>query len=401
MGGIDRTEKWERVIMHVDMDAFFAAIETRNHPGLKGRPVIVGGDERFRSVVSTCSYEARKYGVKSGMPIAQARRLCPEGVYISGTLNSYCYTSALLQNIFTQYSPVVEPFSIDEAFLDITGCHKIYGTVENLVQRMKADIKKKLSLTCSVGIAPTKYLAKMASGENKPDGLTIIDREDFKRLYYPRPVDALWGVGESTRKSLEKIGIKTVGDLAEKKEKELRGYMGKNGEALSCISRGIDNTEVYSYENRPTEKSMSHETTLVVDISDIDKIYSTLLWLSDKVARRLRKGGYHGRTISVKVRSSDFKTITRDKTIFRPTDQSKVIFETAKRLVPREYGPKIKIRLLGVRVSKLEKKQAGYQMNLIDDKENTKMTTGSEVIDSIRNRYGDSSIRLAGTKMYW
>lgn len=399
MGGIDRTKNWERVILHVDMDAFFAAIEIRNHPHLKGKPVIVGGDERFRSVVSTCSYEARKFGVHSGMPMKEAKRICPDAVYISGTLNSYCYTSAILQSIFEQYSPVVEPFSIDEVIMDITGCHKIYGTVENLVSLMKADVKNKLSLTCSAGIAPTKYLAKMASGENKPDGLTIIDREDFKRLFYPRPVDALWGVGESTKKSLEKIGVKTVADLAVRKEKQLRGYFGKNGEALSHISRGIDNTEVYSYENRPYDKSMSHETTLAVDLSEIEKIYATLLWLSDKVARRLRKDDYQGRTISVKVRSSDFKTITRDKTLFRPTDQSKVIFEAAKRLVPREYGPKVKIRLLGVRVSHLEKKQANLQLSLIEDKSSNKLRAGSKAMDKIRDRYGSSSIKLAGTKL--
>ncbi len=203
--------------MHVDMDAFFAAIEIRNHPHLKGKPVIVGGDENYRSVVSTCSYEARKFGVHSGMPMKEAKRICPGAVIISGTLNSYSYTSAKMQRIFEKYSPVVEPFSIDEVFMDITGCHKIYGTVENLVRLMKDEIKRELSLTCSVGIAPTKYLAKMASGENKPDGLTIIDREDFKRIYYPRPVDALWGVGESTKKMLEKIGIKTVADLAARK----------------------------------------------------------------------------------------------------------------------------------------------------------------------------------------
>jgi len=399
MGGVDRTKDWEKVIMHVDMDAFFAAIEIRNHPHLKGKPVIVGGNENFRSVVSTCSYEARKFGVHSGMPMKEAKRICPGGVIISGTLNSYSYTSAKLQKIFENYSPVVEPFSIDEVFMNITGCHKIYGTVEKLVCLMKAEIKKELSLTCSVGISPTKYLAKMGSGENKPDGLTIMDREDFKRLFYPRPVDALWGVGESTKKMLEKIGVLTVADLAARKEKQLRGYFGKNGEALSHISRGIDNTEVYSYENRPHDKSMSHETTLAADISDIDKIYSTLLWLSDKVARRLRRDNFYGRTISVKVRSSDFKTITRDKTLFRPTDQSKVIFETAKRLVPREYGPKIKIRLLGVRVSQLEKKQTDIQLSLIEDTTGNKLKAGSEAIDKIRDRYGSSSIKLAGTRL--
>jgi len=385
--------------MHVDMDAFFAAVEVRNCPWLKGKPVIVGGDPRWRSVVSTCSYEARKYGVHSGMSTAKAKKLCPNGIFISGTLNGYVYTSAMLQLIFKKYSPVVEPFSVDEAFLDITGCHRIFGCVENLVYQMKDDIKKQLSLTCSVGISPTKLMAKMGSGENKPDGMTIMDRDDFTRLFYPRPVDALWGIGESTRKSLNKIGVYTVGDLAAKKEKELTANFGKTGEALSVLSHGMDANEVYSYENRPIDKSMSHETTLLADLSDIEKIYSTILWLSDRVARRLRKDGYIGRTISVKVRSSDFKTITRDYTLTASTDQSRIIFETAKKLIPREYGMKLKVRLLGVRVSHLEKTRHNLQLDLIEDTFKKKLKASSEAVDRVRNRFGDSAIKLAGTKI--
>ena len=170
MGGIDRTYNWPKVIVHVDMDAFFAAFEIRNAPLLKGKPVIVGGDPRYRSVVSTCSYEAREYGVKSGMSMAQAKKLCPEAIVISGTLGGYVYTASVLQVIFEHYSPVVEPFSVDEAFLDITGCHRIFNTAEELVMKMKEEVKERLSLTCSVGIAPSKLIAKMASGEKKPDG---------------------------------------------------------------------------------------------------------------------------------------------------------------------------------------------------------------------------------------
>jgi len=383
--------------MHVDMDAFFAAFEVRNCPNLKGKPVIVGGMPGHRSVASTCSYEARRYGVHSGMPIKEALRLCPHAVLISGTMKGYVYTSAMLQKIFGHYSPVVEPFSVDEAFLDITGCHRIYGTVENLVRKMKTEIKDKLDLTCSVGIAPTRLIAKMGSGENKPDGMTVMDRDDFRRLFFPRPVDALWGIGESTRRSLAKIGIHTVGDLAAKKEKELKAYFGKNGEYLFDVSNGRDSDEVYTYETLPHDKSMSHETTLIADISEIDKIYSTLLWLSDRVARRLRKGNYHGRTVSVKIRSSNFKTITRDKTLSRPTDQPRVIYETAKRLIPREYGPRVKVRLLGVRVSHLEKKHETTQLSLLENSAMNKQTATSKAVDQIRERFGESIIKLAGT----
>jgi len=399
MGGVDKTIGWEKVIMHVDMDAFFAAFEVRNMPKLKGKPVIVGGDPRFRSVVSTCSYEARKFGVHSGMPITKAKRLCPEAVIISGTLRGYVYTSALLQKIFANYAPIVQPLSVDEVVMDITGCHRIFGTVENLVRLMKAQIKNELSLTCSVGIAPVKILAKMATGENKPDGMTIIDVDDFKKLFYPRPVNAIWGIGEATKNSLEKIGLKTVGDIAQKNEKDLRAYFGKYGTFLYMVSRGRGTSEIYSFDDRPDEKSMSHETTLAVDLSEIDKIYSTLLWLSDKVARRLRQGNYLAKTVSVKVRSSDFQTITRDKTVTHPTDQCKLIYETAKRLVPKEYGPRVKVRLLGVKASNLIHNEENAQLPLITDIVGEKLLSSSNAIDRIRDRYGSSSIKMAGTEI--
>ncbi|UCD17785.1 MAG: DNA polymerase IV [Candidatus Zixiibacteriota bacterium] len=398
MGGVDRTKDWDRVIMHVDMDAFFAAFEIRNVPHLKGKPVIIGGDPRFRSVVTTCSYEARRYGVHSGMSVAQAKRLCPHGIYISGTLKGYVYTATVLISIFEKYSPIVEPFSVDEACLDITGCHRIFGTVENLVDKLKKEIRENLSLTCSVGISPTKLLAKMASGENKPDGMTVMDRNDFKRMFYPRPVDALWGIGDKTKEALKKIGVITVEDLAGKKEKELSACFGRNGDGLYVLAHGLDTSDVYSIDNRPNEKSMSHETTLAKDLRDIEQVYSTMLWLSDKVSRRLRRGGYVGRTVSVKVRSKDFKTITRDYSLSCPTDQCKTIYDTARKLIPREYGTRIPIRLLGVKVSHLRKKHDDIQFDLLDDKYLTKLTLSSLAVDRIRDRYGESLIKYAGTR---
>jgi DNA polymerase-4 len=400
MGGIDKTRDWARVIMHVDMDAFFAAIEERNCPMLKGKPVIVGGNPNLRSVVSTCNYEARQYGVHSGMSAVRAKKLCPEAVFVSGTLGNYTYTSAVMQMIFEEFSPVVEPVSVDEAYLDITGCHRIYGTTEKLVKELKRKMKEALDLTCSVGIAPSKLIAKMASGENKPDGLTILDREDFRRLFYPRPVDALWGVGESTRKYLAKKKIYTVQDIAEKKTRELTALFGKYGHYLSAVARGEDSSRVYSFDDMPHDKSMSHETTLRVDLSEIDKIYATILWLSDKVARRMRKHNYQGRTVSVKIRSSDFETITRDKTLSRPTDQYKVIYEKARGLIPKEYGHDIKVRLLGVKVSHLEKKREEDQLSMIENIAGEKLASFSAVMDKIRDKYGSRVIELAGTKLY-
>jgi len=398
------------VIVHVDMDAFFAAIEIRNNPKLKGKPVMVGGGINQRGVVSTCSYEARAYGVHSGMSTAQAKRLCPHGVFISAGLKGYVYASAYLQKIFEKYTPVVEPCSVDEAFLDITGAEKQHGGAVALVQAMKAEIRERMNLTCSVGIAPSKYLAKMASGLNKPDGLTIMDQDRFRHVFFPQPVDALWGIGISTKKTLAQKGIITVEDLARTEPEFLKRIFGKNGFGLSAMSRGIDDSEVHSYPEMPHDKSMSHETTLASDIQDPTQIKATILWLSDKVARRMRKGGYIGSTISVKIRSSDFKTITRSHTIKGTTDRCDIIFQNAIRLVPREYGMKLKVRLLGVRVSHLIKisdgdDEAGLenptgvisgQLDLIEDLTEKHIRELTRAVDAIRDKYGEHSIRLAG-----
>lgn len=400
------------VIVHIDMDAFFAAIEIRNNPNLRDKPVIVGGGIDKRGVVSTCSYEARKYGIHSGMPTATAKRLCPGAVFVASGLRGYVYASACLQKIFEKYAPVVEPVSIDEAFLDITGTEKIYGGPERLITLMKREIREIVGVTCSIGIAPGKYLAKLGSGLNKPDGVTVLDREEFKRIFFPRPVDSLWGVGESTKKSLNKRGIFTVGDLSKTDSKMLRAIFGKNGDSLSIMSKGIETSEVLRYRDMPHDKSMSHETTLREDLYDLDKIKGTVLWLSDRVGRRMRQGGYIGRTISVKIRSSDFNTITRAHTISKSTNRFDIIFNHAIRLIPKEYGLKIRVRLLGVRVSQLKRMYSDNEEGELNDKEYNyedqqlelglenqefKTETLIQTVDSIRNKFGEKSIVRAGT----
>ncbi|MFH1701523.1 MAG: DNA polymerase IV [Candidatus Zixiibacteriota bacterium] len=395
------------VIAHVDMDAFFAAVETRNNPHLKGKPVIVGGGIGPRGVVSTCSYEARKYGVHSGMSAVQARKLCPKGIFISAGLRGYVYASAYLQKIYESYSPLVQPISIDEAFLDITGADRLYDGPVELIQKMKNEIWEKMKLTCSVGIAPTRYLAKLSSGINKPNGLTVMNQEKFKEVFYSKPVDALWGIGESTKKTLARENIHTVADLAATDSKILHRIFGKNGDTLSIMSRGTDNGQVMRYEDVPHDKSMSHETTLRVDIYDPTIIKATLLWLSDKVARRMRRHGYVGCTISVKIRSSDFTTITRAHTLRRPTDRCDIIFHNAVKLIPKEYGMKYKVRLLGVRASQLKKIKSSsgndinsdlmsqYELILDNREEKYKKLTGA--MDNIRDKYGEHIIKLAGS----
>ncbi|MEE9441838.1 MAG: DNA polymerase IV [candidate division Zixibacteria bacterium] len=395
------------VIAHVDMDAFFAAVEMRNNPHLKGKPVIVGGGIGPRGVVSTCSYEARKYGVHSGMSAVQARKLCPHGIFISAGLKGYVYASAYLQKIFELYSPRVQPISIDEAFLDISGADRLYDGPVELIQKMKNEIWEKMKLTCSVGIAPTRYLAKLASGINKPNGLTIMNQDRFKEIFYPKPVDALWGVGESTKKTLAQKNILTVKDLAATDSKILKRIFGKNGDTLSIMSRGTDNGQVMRYEDMPHDKSMSHETTLREDIYDPTIIKAILLWLSDKVARRMRRHGYIGRTVSVKIRSSDFKTITRAHTLNKPTDRCDEIYQNAVKLVPKEYGMKYKVRLLGVRASQLKKikSSSGNEINsdltsqyeLIIDNSDEKYNKLTGAMDDIRDKYGEHIIKLAGS----
>lgn len=399
---------FQPVILHVDMDAFFAAVEIRNNPKLKGRPVIVGGGIGKRGVVSTCSYEARRYGVKSGMPSGQAQKLCPNGVFISAGLRGYVYASACLQKIFEQYSPIVEPISVDEAFLDITGTERLFGGPEALVAAMKQDVWAKMKLTCSVGIAPGKYLAKLASGLNKPDGLTVLDRDRFKIVFYPRPVDALWGVGESTKGSLNRRGIMTVGDLAATEATVLKRMFGVNGGYLSVMARGEDTSAVMSFSDEPYDKSMSHETTVSKDIQDPTVIRATVLWLADKVARRLRRHRYVGRTVSVKIRASDFSTITRSYTLTRPTDRCDVLFYHALRLIPKEYGLKYRVRLLGVRMSHLVKRGSEDdinapsralpgQLDLSLFEEELKSARLTKAVDAVRDKHGEGCIRLAGT----
>jgi len=394
------------VIIHVDMDAFFAAVEMRNNPNLKGRPVIVGGGLSQRGVVSTCSYEARRFGVHSGMSTIKAYQLCPQAVFVSSGLRGYVYVSAQLLKIFGKYSPRVEPISVDEAFLDITGTERLHGGTLELVSRMKRDILEETNLTCSVGIAPGKYLAKLASGLNKPDGITVMDREIFKNLFYDKPVDSLWGVGESTRKSLSRCGIDTVGELARSDPQWLKRLFGKNGGGLSVMARGTENGEVMRFHELPQDKSMSHETTVSRDLQDPHHIQATLLWLADKVARRMRKSDYIARTISVKIRSYDFKTITRAHTIQRGTDRCDVIYNFARKLVPREYGMKIPVRLLGVRVSHLVRTRSRNRNSQLIGRDQTQLdlNTGDKkyreltrAIDNLRDKYGENVIKQAGT----
>lgn len=385
----------QRVILHVDMDAFFASVEQKDRPWLEGKPMVVGGDpEKRRGVVTAASYAARQYGVRAGMPLATARRMCPHAVFLLGSYEGkYEYVASQLREIFRQFTPAVEPCSIDEAFLDITGCERLFGSAGELAAKLKRRIRNELGLSCSVGIAPNKLLAKLASDLNKPDGLTIIAPDRMEKTLETLKVSKLCGIGDKTAKVLSRLGIYTLGELASYPPDVLRGKFGKCGEWLHLAAQGIDHTPVFS--EFPAEKSMSHERTLARDIGEPEEIRAILLALSAMVARRLRERGLRGRTVTVKIRFSDFVTITRSETLFRPTDSEHDILKVAGALASGIGPGVVRIRLLGVSMSHLteaqESQQACLPLALFHDKRGQVY----RVIDRIRDKYGERSIAWA------
>jgi len=385
-----------RRIMHVDMDAFFAALEEVKNPHLAGKPLVVGGAPDGRGVVSTASYATRKYGIHSGMSARDALRLCPQAVFVGAELQQYTYVSAELISIYHRFSPRVEATSVDEAFLDVTGCAHLYGSEEDLGWALKKEIRDRLSLTCSVGIAPTKVMAKVASSVFKPDGLTVLDEEGIKRVVYPLAVDKLYGVGPATLKILEEMGIKTIGDLASFPIERLKQRFGKCGEALGVIARGEEDSPVLIEAELPLDKSMGHETTLPHDTADPDYQKATLHYLCDKVARRMRRHNYEGRTVTLKLRWSDFTTITRAITFSQHTDDTLHLYKIVLGLwtaAARESTKKV--RLLGVSVSHLREKSIDPQLGLFETSVGRRHRPTDELLDTIRNKYGESVIQRA------
>lgn len=370
--------------MHVDMDAFFAAIEQRDNPELRGKPVIVGGRRNSkRGVVSTCSYEARAFGVRSAMPIAQAVRLCPHGHFIPGRMEVYRAVSREIQEIFHQFSPVVEIVSVDEAFLDMTGCEHFYPSLEDMGMAIKNAIRAKTQLTASVGIAPNKLLAKIASDLRKPDGLVVIKPEEVDKYLLPLNIRKIWGVGEKTAKILNRYGINTVADMRRLSQKWLEKVLGKHGLHLYQLCRGIDHREVIGTPE--TAQSIGHEVTFETDLSNPEECRKQLAQLASDVGWRLRRKGLFGKTVTLKVRYSDFSTITRSKTLNRSFHDDRTIAQTAWQLF-QESVPPGKFRLLGIYVSNLEEYQ---QLSLFGEPVD-KLT---EALDQINLKYGKAMIR--------
>ena len=336
-------------VLHVDMDAFFASVEVRRRPELRGKPVVVGGVGP-RGVVSSASYEARKYGVRSAMPASRARALCPHAVFLPPDFTAYSTASDAVMRIFRDVTPLVEPLSLDEAFLDVAGAQRLLGRPAVIAQAIRSRIVEEQALTCSVGVAPSKFVAKLGSTRAKPDGVIVVPAGQVLDFLHPLPVDALWGVGERAAETLHRLGLATVGDLAAAPVGMLRGALGDAAAThLHELSRGRDSRRVVSEH---TDKSIGAEMTFDVDVFDPVLIRRSLLALSEKVGARLRAAGHVGRTVAIKVRLADFRTVNRSRTMPTTTDVAREIFETAWALFEALRATE-HIRLVGVRVEGL------------------------------------------------
>ncbi|MCA8981805.1 MAG: DNA polymerase IV, partial [Planctomycetes bacterium] len=348
-------------ILHVDMDAFYASVEVRDNPSLAGLPVCVGGPASGRGVISAASYEAREFGVHSAMPTSQARRLCPQLVLLPPDFDRYTETSRQIMEIFRRYTPLVEPLSLDEAFLDVSGCERLFGDAVAVGRRIKQDILAETGLVASVGVATSKFLAKLASDLDKPDGFRVIRAHEIRDVLDPLPVSKIFGVGERTAKRLEQLGVHTVRDLADKPRDEVAKEFGASGIWIHDLAHGIDTRRVTP---RREEKSHGMERTFAEDIADRAELKLFLLQFCEEVAFGLRDKGLRGRTITLKARYSDFKTVTRTKTLDYPTNLGPRIFAVARDLLDRvKPGP---LRLIGISVSGLLDVRAPIQETLFN-----------------------------------
>lgn len=378
-----------RWIMHVDMDAFFASVEQRDDPALQGKPVIVCGKSR-RSVVATASYEARAFGVHSAMPLSQAKRLCPHGCFVAPRFEAYREASDAIHQVMLHYADAYEPISLDEAFLDISGMGSQYPTLGSIGRAIKEEIRSAVHLTASVGIAPNKFLAKMASDMNKPDGLCIIPYGREQEVLAPLPVRRLWGVGSVTEKKLLAAGFRTIADIQEAAPEKLSALLGNQGPLLKALSLGIDERPIISSRQ---VKSIGDESTYEYDLTDRRAIDREIAIHSDIVAQRLRRHDLAARTISLKIRFASFKTIMRSLSLEEGTNLQETIDSACQTLlsrIPLTEG----IRLIGVTASNL-----GAPLSipsLFSDKEE-KRARAARAMDSIQEKYGRKALR----KGFW
>jgi DNA polymerase IV len=381
-------------ILLADMDAFFASVEQLDHPALRGRPVIVCGDPDRRGVVTAASYEARPSGVHAGMSLARARQLCPDGEYVEGHPERYVALSMQILDLYLSFTPEVEPFSVDEAFLGLDRSVVTREQARAEAVRVQAAVAERVGLAVSVGAGPNKLVAKMAAGLEKPRGIAALEEEDFRRAFWPQAVQELWGVGPKLAVRMRSLGIMTVGDLARAPIPSLRAAFGIVGSALREAAWGRDETPLVPCHNAVDPKSMGHEVTLPADSSDPGLLEGTLLRLADQVARRLRSEGFVGRTITVKLRDAAFTTLTRQRALEVHTDDHRTLFEASRGLWRSNWsgGP---LRLLGLSVSSLARRAAEPQTELFPaDRRGDRLT---ETLDRLRDRMGEAAVVPAGS----
>jgi DNA polymerase-4 len=381
-----------RAILHVDMDAFYASVEVLDNPSLRGRPVIVGGTPEGRGVVSAASYEAREYGVRSAMSAARAHRLCPNGVFLPVRMRRYAAVSEQVFAIFRSYTDLVEGLSIDEAFLDVTGSQRLFGPAEHIGSQIKRRVREELGLTCSVGLAANKFVAKVASDLEKPDGFVIVRPGEEADFLAPLPVSRIWGVGKVGEKRLAELGIDTVADLRRYPPETLEGFFGSGAEHLLALARGEDDRPV---EPEGEQKSIGAETTFAEDIADGEQLRGVLDDLVDRVARELREEGFRARTVNIKARYPDFTTVTRARTLSRTIASTRRIRRAARELLEKRLERAGRpLRLLGVSVSNLEREGQGLEQGeLFEEVGDGRREKLERAIDGIREEFGDYSVR--------
>ena len=383
----------ERAILHIDMDAFYASVEEREQPGLVGRPVIVGGSPRRRGVVSAANYAARQFGIHSAMPMARAVRLCPKAVCLPVRMPLYAAVSHQIREIFHRYTPLVEPLSLDEAFLDVTQSKRLFGSAATIARAIKEAIRDELSLVASVGIAPNKFIAKIASDLDKPDGFVEVKPDEIQAFLDPLPVSRVWGVGKATGKELARLGITTIRQLRQQSEQVLLDRFGKFGSHLWQLANGMDERPVVSDAEA---KSISNETTFDTDIGQGDTLQAWLMELTEQVCWRLRQHELYGRTVHLKLRFPDFSTITRSHTLTEATQQTSqvwlAVLELFNKVMEKESRP---LRLVGVGVSGLSDKahQPQVQADMFEQSDNSRQSQLDDVADAIKSRFGSDGIR--------
>lgn len=377
-----------RQILHIDMDAFFVSVEEVRDPSLTGKPVIVGGDPNGRGVVAAASYAAREYGIHSAMPLATARRLCPHAIFLRGSHGVYGEFSSRVFDVLDKYSPSVEPMSLDEAYLDLTGCERLHGPTLNTAERIRNQIKETVGINASIGIAANKLLAKIASDYAKPSGMLWIPQGQERKFLAPLPMGRLPGIGPKSEQQFQRMGIKTIGQLAALPRELLEDVYGKYGADLFLKARGIHNSPVLKREDT---RSIGRETTLESDSIDRAFLESTLSYLVEKAAAQLRDSGLRARCVTLKLRYSDFKTVTRSRKLCEAVCEDHVIYATAARLFGELFTRRTRVRLVGVSLSSLTPGRS-TQTDLFENVSPEQWDRLYRGIDRIRHKYGFHSI---------